>query len=59
MNFDLKTLGVDGAVTEKCDLLVLLVSESFVPGSDALSDLVTQALKAKDFEAKPGKHWQM
>ncbi|MGE5333025.1 MAG: leucyl aminopeptidase [Nitrospirota bacterium] len=59
MNFDLKTLGVDGAVTEKCDLLVLLVSESFVPGSDALSDLVTQALKAKDFDAKPGKHLQM
>jgi len=59
MNFDLKTLNLAGAVAEKCDLLVLLVPEAFVPGADALSDLVTQAFKAKDLDAKPGKHLQM
>ena len=59
MNFDLKTLSLAGAVAEKCDLLVLLVPEAFVPGADALSDLVTQAFKAKDLDAKPGKHLQM
>ena len=59
MNFDLKTLNLAGAVAEKCDLLVLLVPEAFVPGADALSDLVTQAFKAKDLDTKPGKHLQM
>ena len=59
MNFDLKTLNLAGAVAEKCDLLVLLVPDVFVPEADALSVLVTQALKAKDLDAKPGKHLQM
>ncbi len=55
MNFDLKTLGLPAATTEKCDLLVLLVTEDMPAGKDALSTLAAQALKSGDLEAKPGK----
>ena len=59
MNFDLKTLDLAGAVAEKCDLLVLLVPDGFVPGEDALSVMVAQATRAKDLETKPGKSLQL
>ena len=59
MNFDLKTLDLPGAATEKCDLLVVLVPEGFKPGRDALSALVALALKNKDLETKPGKSLQL
>ncbi len=59
MNFDLKTLDLAGAVTEKCDLLVVLVPDDFKPGGDVLSSIAAQALKAKDFETKPGKSLQL
>jgi len=59
MNFDLKTLDLPGAASEKCDLLVLLVPEGFKPGADALSTLVALALKNKDLETAPGKHLQL
>ena len=55
MNFDLKTLGLQAATTEKCDLLVLLVTEGMPAGKDALSTLAAQALKSGDLETKPGK----
>ena len=55
MNFELKTLNCAGAATEKCDALVVLVSESFKPGKDVLSTLVAQTRKAGDLETKPGK----
>ncbi|MDB5873206.1 MAG: pepA [Ramlibacter sp.] len=55
MDFELKTLSLAGAAGEKCDALVLLLSESFKPGKDALSRLAGEALKARDVEAKPGK----
>ena len=55
MNFDLKTLGLAAATTEKCDLLVLLVPEGIPAGQDALSALVAQALKNGDLETKTGK----
>ena len=55
MNFELKALGLSEAATEKCDLLVLLVAEGFDAGSDPLAAVVARALKAKDFEAQPGK----
>ena len=56
MNFDLKSLTLSAAVTEKCDLLVLLVPEGFAPGQDALSALVAQALHSGDLQTKPGKN---
>ena len=59
MNFDLKTLELPAAAIEKCDLLVVLVSEGFRPGQDALSVLVAHALKSGDLETKAGKHLQL
>ncbi len=58
MDFELKTLNLAGAAAAKCDALVLLVSETFKPGKDALSKLAADALKAGDLEAKPGKQLQ-
>jgi leucyl aminopeptidase len=58
MDFELKTLNLAGAAAEKCDALVLLVTEGFKPGKDALSRLAADALKARDLEAKPGKMLQ-
>jgi len=55
MNFDLKTLELPAAASEKCDLLVVLIPEGFKPGRDALSTLAALALKQGDFSAKPGK----
>jgi leucyl aminopeptidase len=55
MDFELKTLSLAAAAGEKCDALVLLVSEGFKPGKDPLAKLAGDALKAGDLEAKPGK----
>jgi leucyl aminopeptidase len=55
MDFELKTLDLSGAAVEKCDALVVLVVQSFKPGKDAVSQLIADALKAGDLEAKPGK----
>ncbi len=55
MNFELKSLALAGAASEKCDALVVLVSDSYKPAKDALADIIGQALKAGDFEAKAGK----
>ena len=55
MDFELKTLSLAGAATEKCDALILLVTESFKPGKDPLSRLAADALKSRDLEAKAGK----
>ena len=55
MNFELKTFNLAGAAREKCDALIVLISQAFKPGDDVLSTLVAQALKAGDLEIKPGK----
>jgi len=55
MNFDLKNLTLSTAAAEKCDLLIVLVAEGFVAGSDALSTLVAGAIKAGDLQTKAGK----
>nr|MDP2191995.1 leucyl aminopeptidase [Rhodoferax sp.] len=55
MNFELKTFDLAGAANEKCDALVVLLSQSFKPGKDVLSAFVTQTLKAGDLEFKPDK----
>ncbi len=59
MNFELKTLGLAGAISEKCDVLVVLVTQSYRPGKDAFSGLIAHALKAGDLENKPGKLLQV
>lgn len=55
MNFELKTIDSLGAANEKCDALIVLLSQSFKPGKDALSALVAQVLKAGDLDYKAGK----
>ena len=55
MNFELKSIGLVGAATEKCDALLVLVPLDFKAGKDELSELVELTLKSGDFEAKPGK----
>ncbi|ROZ78200.1 leucyl aminopeptidase [Ramlibacter sp. WS9] len=55
MDFELKTLNVAAAASEKCDAIVLLVGEGFKPGKDALSALAGEALKARHLETKPGR----
>ncbi|MDO8450677.1 MAG: leucyl aminopeptidase [Rhodoferax sp.] len=55
MNFELKTFDISGAANEKCDALIVLLSQSFKPGKDVLSILAAHALKAGDLETKPGK----
>ncbi len=55
MDFELKTLGLAGAAAEKCDALIMLVTDSFKPGKDALSLLAAGALDAHDLEPKAGK----
>jgi leucyl aminopeptidase len=55
MNFEIKPLTIVGAASEKCDVLIVLVPNSFIAGKDDLSDLIAQAVKSGDFETKAGK----
>ncbi|MEO5794494.1 MAG: leucyl aminopeptidase [Rhodoferax sp.] len=59
MNFELKSLDLAACAAEKCDALIVLVSEAFAPGKDALSQLIAQARSSGDLEPKPGKLLQM
>src|SRR5512141_3076081 len=55
MDFELKTLDLAGASSEKTDVLLVLVPEGFQAGKDPVSRLVAAALQAKDLEPKQGK----
>ena len=55
MNFELKALSLTGAAAAKCDLLVLLVPESFEAAQDPLSSLVDVALGHGDWSKAAGK----
>jgi leucyl aminopeptidase len=55
MDFELKTLNRARMCAEKCDALVVLVPQDCAPGDDALSKLMTSAIRAGDFEPKSGK----
>ena len=55
MNFDLKALSLAGAVSAKCDVLVLPVSQSLVSTQDALSELVATAVRHGDLDTAVGK----
>jgi leucyl aminopeptidase len=62
---ELKLIAQDLTQTSKtaCDALIVLVPESFIPTkaktTEILTDLIVQALKAGDFEAKTGKLLQL
>ena len=55
MNFELKSLDLVSAAAAKCDLLVMLVPESFKGEQDPLSDLVQTALRHGDWTHGAGK----
>ena len=55
MNFELKALNLSSTAAAKCDLLLLLVPESFKPQQDPLSTLVQSAMKHGDWSAASGK----
>ena len=55
MDFELKTLTPVDAVSARTDALVVLVRQDAKAGRDALSRFCADAVKAGDFEAKPGK----
>ena len=55
MDFELKSLGLAEAAKQKCDALVVVLAETFAGGTDAVSLLAQEALRAGDFEGKPGK----
>ncbi|MBC7435060.1 MAG: leucyl aminopeptidase [Bdellovibrionales bacterium] len=55
MDFELKTLSLAGAVSEKTDALVVLVPLAWKPGKGLLDGLIADAMKSGDLELKPGK----
>ncbi|WP_218243517.1 leucyl aminopeptidase [Comamonas fluminis] len=55
MNFELKALTAAAAAREKCDLLLVLVSEQTALGSDAIGTIVSHAVKQGDFALSCGK----
>jgi leucyl aminopeptidase len=55
MDFELKTLTLNGISSEKCDALIALIPNDFSPGSDPLSVVAAHAIRSGDFESKPGR----
>ena len=55
MNFELKTLSLAAAAKSSTDTLIVLISKHFKAGNDPLSDLIEQAIKAKDLATEAGK----
>lgn len=55
MNFELKTLNLSSAAAVKCDLLLLLVPETFQPEQDPLSLQIQQAMRHGDWTHSVGK----
>ena len=55
MNFELKALDLSSSAAAKCDLLLLLVPETFKPQQDPLSVLVESATKHGDWSPASGK----
>lgn len=59
MNFELKALNLSSAAAVKCDLLLLLVPESFTPQQDPLSGLAQAAMRHGDWTPGTGKQLQL
>ena len=55
MNFELRIFDPSAVSREKCDVSLVLVSNTFQAGKDALSVLIAKALKSGDLEAKAGQ----
>lgn len=59
MDFELKQLDLTGAADHKCDALVLLVADGYLPAADEVSALLATAIKSQHLETKPGKLLQL
>ncbi len=59
MNFELKALTAAAAAREKCDVLLMLVTEATALGNDALSSVAALAIKQGDFQPSVGKQLAM
>jgi leucyl aminopeptidase len=55
IHFELKTGNLLDVSSEKCDALIVLVTQDFKPGKDDIAQVLAQSIKAGDFEAAPGK----
>ncbi len=55
MDFELKTLTRARLGTEKCDALIVLMTDDTPVAGDALSQLAASAVRSGDFDTKPGK----
>lgn len=55
MNFELKALSLAQAALEKCDALLVLLTDGYKPAKDGFSALVARALKDGDAQTKAGK----
>ena len=55
MDFQLKTLSIAQAATEKADVLIVLVAPGSLEAGDLLSQLAAAAVKAGDLPDKPEK----
>ncbi|MGJ7510193.1 leucyl aminopeptidase [Variovorax sp. GT1P44] len=55
MDFQLKTLSIAQAATEKCDVLIVLVASGTLAFKDALSTLIADTRKSTDLPDKAGK----
>src|SRR5688500_11847539 len=55
MDFQLKTLTLSRAVTEKADALIVLFADGAIAGQDPLARLAGEARKAGDLPDKAGK----
>jgi len=55
MNFELKSLSLAEAAIEKCDALLVLLSDDYKPAKDGFSAVIAKALKDGDAQTKAGK----
>ncbi|MDD2882738.1 MAG: leucyl aminopeptidase [Rhodoferax sp.] len=55
MNFELKNFVPSNVSIEKCDVSLVLVTNTFQAGKDALSVLIAKAIKSGDLKAKAGQ----
>ena len=55
MNFELKNFDLASAASQACDALIVLVLDPLKPEKGILAELVAQAIKAGDLQAKPAK----
>ena len=55
MNFELKPLSLVEAASEKCDVLLVLLTDSYKPAKDGFSAFVARTIKDGDTLTKAGK----